>query len=400
MGDDFDFNPFDLDTRRNPFSLYARGRREHPVHPHTGLPITSVFRYADVQAILKDPATWSSRFPPPPGVDPENFPEPSMLGQDPPQHTRLRGLVNQAFTPRIIRRLEPRMVDIANELLDEALERREVDFVQALTYPLPVIIIAEIIGVPPADREQFKEWSDEAVANLGNALFMPPPPERLQRLGKLIGEMGSYFVRLAEERRRQPREDLLTGLVQAEVEGSKLTQDEMVRMLVLLLVAGNETTTTLIGNAVLELLAHPDELARLRAEPGLLESAVEEVLRYSSPVQMDPRRATRRVELHGHTIEPGQFVVSWLGSANRDEEVFADGERFDVARDDSRHLAFGYGTHYCLGANLARLEAQVALRTLLARTRSFERTDDEPLPLHPSIVFRGVTKLPLRLVAA
>jgi cytochrome P450 len=294
MADDFDFNPFDLETRRNPFPIYARARREHPVFPHAGLPLTSVFRYDDIQTILKDPATWSSRFPPPPGVDPENFPEPSMLGQDPPEHTRLRGLVNQAFTPRIIRRLEPRMIEIANELLDRALEQGEVDFVQALTYPLPVIVIAEIIGVPSGDRDQFKEWSDEAVANLGNALFMPPPPERLQRLGKLIGEMGDYFVKLADERRRQPREDLLTGLVQAEVEGSKLTQDEMVRMLVLLLVAGNETTTTLIGNAVLELLAHPDQLARLRAEPDLIESAVEEILRYSSPVQMDPRRATRK----------------------------------------------------------------------------------------------------------
>jgi len=400
MADDFDFNPFDLETRRNPFPIYARARREHPVFPHTGLPLTSVFRYNDIQAILKDPVTWSNRFPPPPGVDPENFPEPSMLGQDPPEHTRLRSLVNQAFTPRIIRRLQPRMVEIANELLDRALEQGEVDFVQALTYPLPVIVIAEIIGVPSGDRDQFKEWSDEAVANLGNGLFMPPPPEKMQRLGNLIGEMGDYFVKLADERLRKPREDLLTGLVQAEVEGSKLTQDEMVRMLVLLLVAGNETTTTLIGNAALELLAHPDQLARLRAEPDRIESAVEEILRYSSPVQMDPRCATRRVELHGHTIEAGQFVVSWLGSANRDEEVFPDGERFDIAREDNRHIAFGYGTHYCLGANLARLEAQVALRTLLSRTRAFERTDDAPLPLHPSIVFRGVTALPLRLIPA
>jgi cytochrome P450 len=182
------------------------------------------------------------------------------------------------------------------------------------------------------------------------------------------------------------------------VEGSKLTQDEMLRMLVLLLVAGNETTTTLIGNTVLELLAHPDELRRLRADLTLVESAVEEVLRYSSPVQLDPRRATRRVELHGHTVEANQVVVSWIGSANRDEAVFADPERFDVGRGDNRHLAFGFGPHYCLGANLARLEAQVALHALLTRTRSFERADDRLLPLHPSIVFRGVTELPLRLV--
>lgn len=398
--EEFSFNPFDDATRRNPFPLYARARREHPVYPHPGFPIVSVFRYADIQAILKDPETWSNHFLPPPGVDPNQFPPPSMLGQDPPEHTRLRGLVNQAFTPRIIRRLEPRMHEIANELLDRALEQRDVDFVEALTYPLPVIVIAEIIGIPPEDREQFKAWSDAAVENLGTALFVPPSPDRMERLGKLLDEMGAYFSELAEERRRRPREDLLTGLVQAEVEGSKLTRDEMVRMLVLLLVAGNETTTTLIGNQVLDLLAHPDQLARLRAEPGLVESGVEEVLRYSSPVQMDPRRCTRSLELHGHKIEANQIVVNWLASANHDEAVFADAERFDIAREDNKHLAFGYGTHYCLGANLARLEGQVALRALLTRTRTFERTDDDPLPLHPSIVFRGVTKLPLRLVPA
>ena len=400
MSEPFVFNPFDDATRRNPYALFARGRREWPVLPHPELPIFSVFRYDDVQGILKDAATWSSRFPPPPGIDPADVPEPSMLGQDPPEHTRLRSMVNQAFTPRIIRRLEPRMDDIAHELLDAALEQGDVDLVHALTYPLPVIIIAEIIGVPPEDREQFKVWSDEAVANLGNALFVPPPPERMKQLNALVEEMGRYFSALAQERRRAPREDLLTGLVQAEVEGSKLTHEEMVRMLVLLLVAGNETTTTLIGNAVLTLLEHPDELARLRAHPQLLPSAIEEVLRFSSPVQLDPRRATRHVELHGQRIAPNQFVICWLGSANRDEEIFREPERFDIGREDNRHIAFGFGPHYCLGSNLARLEAQAALRALLARTRSFERTDNDPLPFHPSIVFRGVTKLPLRLMAA
>ncbi len=270
MSDEFSFNPFDDDTRRNPFPLFARARREHPVFPHPGLPIVSVFRYADIQNILRDHETWSNRFPPPPGVDPDLIPPPSMLGQDPPEHTRLRSLVNQAFTPRIIRRLEPRMAEIADQLLDTALAARDVDFVEAFTYPLPVIIIAEIIGVPAADREQFKQWSDEAVANLGNALFAMPSVERLERLGRLLSDMGTYFAALADDRRRHPREDLLTGLVQAEVEGSRLTFDEMIRMLVLLLVAGNETTTTLIGNTVLELVEHPDQLARLRAAPELI----------------------------------------------------------------------------------------------------------------------------------
>jgi cytochrome P450 len=321
-----------------------------------------------------------------------------MIGQDPPGHTRLRSLVSQAFTPRIIRRLEPRMHEIARELMDTALAAGEVDFVQAMTYPLPVIVIAEIIGVPPEDRAQFKQWSDEAVANLGNALFTPPNEERLRALVTLFGDMGAYFSRLADERRRQPREDLLTGLVQAEIEGSKLTHQEMITMLVLLLVAGNETTTSLIGNTVLELLDHPDELARLRADRTLLPTAIDEVMRFSSPVQLDPRRATRRVELRGEAIEPGQLVVSWLGSANRDEEIFTDPERFDTGRADNRHIGFGFGIHYCLGANLARLEAQVALAALLDRTRRFERTTTDLLPLHRSIVFRAVTSLPLRLV--
>jgi len=395
--DDFTFNPFDPDTRRDPAPVYARARRERPVHRHAGLPIVSIFRYDDIQSVLRDAETWSSQFPPPPGVDAARMPPRSMLGQDPPSHTRLRSLVSQAFTPRIVRRLEPRMHAVAAELMTAAVARGEVDFVAAMTYPLPVVVIAEIIGVPIEDRDQFKHWSDIAVAGLGSGLFAPPDMARLQQLEGILREMGTYFSRLADDRRGAPREDLLTGLVQAEVEGSKLSHAEMITMLVLLLVAGNETTTTLIGNAVVELLAHPAELARLRADPALLPSAIDEVLRFSSPVQLDPRRATRRVELRGEVIEAGQIVVSWLGSANRDEAVFADGERFDIARVDNRHLAFGFGPHFCLGANLARLEAQAALGALLAATREFALASAAPLPLHPSLVFKGVTELPLRL---
>jgi cytochrome P450 len=400
MMEELAFNPFDDATRRNPFPLFARARRDHPVYPHADFPIVSVFRHADTMAILKDPATWSSRFPPPPGVDLKLLGDPSMLGQDPPEHDRLRSLVNQAFTPRIIRRLEPRMREIADDLMQRALQAGEVDLVEALTYPLPVVVIAEIIGVPAEDREQFKAWSDAAVENFGSALFVPPAPDHLEKLQRLFSEMGDYFSGLGESRRRQPQEDLISGLVQAEVEGSKLTHAEMIRMLILLLVAGNETTTSLIGNTVLTLLDHPDELARLRQQPQLAPSAIEEVLRFSSPVQMDPRRATRTLTLRGHTIAENQIVVCWLGSANRDEEVFTDPDRFDITREDNRHLAFGFGPHYCLGANLARLEARVALDALLQRTRSFERVGNDPLPLHPSIVFRGVTRLPLRLKPA
>ena len=403
MGDPVVFNPLDPAVRRDPFATYARARREAPALVHSGLPVrlVSVFRYEDCQAILRDAQTWSSEFPAlTEAMGQEGSPRRSMLGTDPPAHTRLRGLVTKAFTPRMIQRLEPRMHEVANQLLDAALEAGDVDLVQALSYPLPVTLIAEIIGIPAGDREMFKRWSDEAVASLGLVFLGGHDPERARRQQRLFDSMRAYFVPLADERRRHPREDLLTGLVQAEHEGSKLDFEEMLSMLVLLLVAGNETTTTLIGNAALELLAHPAELKRLRGDPGLLPSAIEEVLRYASPVQFDPRRATRSLELHGVEIRENDFVLSWLGSANRDERVFARPDRFDIAREKNTHLAFGFGTHYCIGANLARLEARVALGALLARTKAFERRGDEDLPLHPSPVFRAVTKLPLRLTAA
>ena len=367
----FAFNPFDEATRRSPWALFARARREHPVWRHEGLPVSSVFRYADCQAILRDPKTWSSMFPTPPGFDPEDVPR-SMLVTDPPEHTRLRGLVSQAFTPKRIRELAPRIEAIAHELLDDALARREVDLVDALTYPLPVIVIAEMIGVPAEDRARFKAWSDALVAPLGSIFFAPPSPEMV-----------------AEQRR-----------IRAELEGSRLSFDELLAMLVLLLVAGNETTTNLIGNAALELLAHPDALAALRADPSRMPAAMDEVLRCSSPVQMDPRLATRDVELQGTTIPAGEFVLCWIGAANRDEAVFERSETFDIGREKNPHLAFGFGPHYCLGASLATLEAVVAVRVLLERTRSFTRPDDAPLPLHPSIVFRGVRSLPLVLEPA
>lgn len=401
MADPFFFNPLDPVIRRDPYAHYQRGRREFPAYEHEGMPLrlVSVFRYADIQEILRDWRTWSNDFSVliPPQADLDDLPPPSMLGLDPPAHDRLRSLVNKAFTPRIVQRLEPRLRQVADELLDAALERREVDLVQALTYPLPVIAIAEIIGIPPEDRDRFKEWSDAAVADLGLGFFSGRDDESFRKQRALLDEMRAYFVPLAEERRDRPREDLMTGLVQAEHEGSKLSYDEMLQMLVLLLVAGNETTTTLIGNAVLTLLDHPDQLKRLRTDLGLMASAVDEVLRFSSPVQFDPRRATRDVTLHGVTVRRNDLVLCWLGSANRDEDAFENAALFDIAREKNLHLAFGFGTHYCIGRNLARLEASVALETLLRRTRSFERSDDCELPLHPSPVFRAVSRLPIRL---
>jgi len=403
MAEPFAFQPLDPATRRDPFAVYARGRREHPAFAHEGLPlrVVSVFRHADVQAILRDAEAFSNVFQLAAlSSELAETRPPSMLGTDPPEHTRLRSLVGKAFTPRIVQRLEPRTAEIAESLLDEALAKREVDLVEALTYPLPVTVIAEIIGIPAEDRAQFKAWSDRAVANLGVAFMSGVDPERMRRQLALFEEMSAYLVPLAEERKRRPREDLLTGLVRAEHEGSRLSHAEMISMVVLLLVAGNETTTTLIGNAVQELVAHPAEQARLRKEPELLPRAIEEVLRFASPVQFAPRRARRAGELHGLPIRENDAILCWIGSANRDESVFAHPERFDVSRDPNPHVAFGFGIHYCLGANLARLEARVALGALLRRTRSFALASDEPLPLHPSPVFRAVTRLEVRLEPA
>jgi cytochrome P450 len=390
------FNPFDDATRRDPFPTYARGR-ERGIFRHPGLPVVSIFRYADTVEVLRDWRQYSNVFPPPPGLKPEEDLPPNMLGTDPPEHERLRGLVNQAFTPRIIKKLEPRMEEIAESLMDAALAERKVDLVQALTYPLPVTVIAEIIGVPSQDNARFKHWSDELVATLGVGLLAPPSPEAMAHTLSIVRELGAYFKALVEERRKEPREDLLSGLAAAELEGSKLSFDELLQMLILLLVAGNETTTTLIGNTALTLLAHPKEIALAREDPERIPSVIEEVLRFSSPVQMDPRCATSDTELCGEKIAKGEIVISWLGSANRDEAVFKEPERFDGARRENRHLAFGFGTHYCLGSNLARLEAQTALRVLLRRTSDFRLASDEPLPLHRSIVFRSFTKIPVEL---
>ncbi|HVN84830.1 MAG TPA: cytochrome P450 [Candidatus Binatia bacterium] len=398
----FDFNPFDEDTRRNPYALYARGRAEFPVFVHAGLPISvvSAFRYDDIQAVLKDPTQWSNVFPPPPGIELRPDLPPNMLNLDPPEHTRLRGLVNQAFTPRIVRQLEPRMERIAHELLDSALAARRVDLVQALSYPLPVIVIAEMIGVPIDDREQFKHWSDALVEDLGVGILTPPTVEVMHKQIRIVDEMRVYFTRLVDERRTAPREDLLSGLIAAESEGSRLTFDEMLQMLILLLVAGNETTTTLIGNAAITLMEHPDQLAHLRADLDLMPTAIDEVLRFSSPIQLTVRRAKTATTIRGHHVDEGTNVVLWLGSANRDEQVFEHPDTFDVARVNNYHLAFGFGPHFCLGSNLARVEARVAMRVLLQRTRGLRRSDDAPLPLHPSFIFRSVTSLPVELVPA
>jgi cytochrome P450 len=400
MSADIAFNPIDPEFRRDPFGAYAHGREQRGGrHAALPLPLFSLFRYEDIQTVLRDHETFSNVLPRPDHVAKEigENEAPSMLGSDPPRHDRLRGLVNSAFTPRIIQRLRPRMVEVANQLVDDAVRQGEVDLVEALSYPLPVVIIAEIIGVPTGDREQFKTWSDQIVANLGLGLLDGGDPERARKQQAVLSELRRYFIPLAEDRRKRPREDLLTGLVEARYEGSALNDDEMLQMLSLLLVAGNETTTTLIGNAAVELMAHPAAAQALRDDPSRIPRAVDEVLRFSAPIQFVPRWVARETQLCGERVEPGTVVLSWVASANRDERVFDRPDDFDIERSKNPYLSFGFGTHYCIGANLARLEAQVALEALLTRTRRFERSDDQLLPLHSSPVFRSFSSIPIRL---
>jgi cytochrome P450 len=391
------FDPLASAIRRQPAPHWARARAAGPLLAHAGLPVLSAFGYAEVDAALRDPERWSSEVQPTFG---EALPQP-MISQDGAAHARLRGLVNAAFTPRMVQRLQPRIAALADQLLAPGLAHGRLELVSELAHPLPTIVIAELIGVPPADRERFRRWSDLLVEHVGAGLLAPQPArDVLVRQRAALGEMCAYLAELAEERRTAPREDLLSALVATELDGSRLGTGELLAMLVLLLVAGNETTRTLIGNAVRTLLDHPAELGRVRADPRLLAPAVEEVLRFATPLPVTARRAARSFRFAGVDVAEGQILLLWLGSANRDETVFPAPDRFDGGRSPNRHLSFGFGPHYCLGANLARLEAQVALRALLGRTRAFRITAGEPLPLHPSYAINAVTALPLEVEKA
>ena len=375
--------------RDNPYPYYAMTRQMAPVVYHDAIGMWNAFRYEDVRSILLKPALFSSdatRFIPnlPPGRQ-------SMLTTDPPRHTQLRGLVNLAFTPRRVAALEPRIDRITNEILDAALPAGRIDIVEDLAYPLPVIIIAEMLGVPPADRAMFKRWSDEIVARLGTN-FTPEIDPDMQRVRE---EFAEYMTEQLARHRQAPRDDLISALLAAEIEGRKLTEEELITFCILLLVAGNETTTNLIGNAVRCFLDHPAELERVRSDLSLAPSAVEEVLRYRSPVQATIRFITADTQVGGQPVKAGQRIVAWLGAANRDPAEFPDPDRFDAARQPNRHLSFGLGIHFCLGAPLARLEAKVALETLLRRIPAFRRADEGPLEPVEGFIMHGVKRLPV-----
>ncbi len=372
----------------DPFPHYRRMRETSPVFHDEQSGSWHVFRYDDVQRVLSEHATFSSRMG---GDDPSETGQlfaASLITADPPRHRQLRSLVNQAFTPKAVDALAPRISQLTDELLDGIASTGTADLIAGLAYPLPVIVIAELMGIPPADRDRFKQWSDVIVSQTRTGA------ENADHHATNV-EMTGYFLDLIEQRRSRPGNDLISSLLSAEIDGQKLSVAELLGFCSLLLVAGNETTTNLIGNAVLCFAEVPGTIERLRAEQSLLPQAIEEVLRYRSPVQSMYRVTAADTTLGGVQVPAGVPLVAWIGSANRDERHFPRPDQFDIDRGPSRHLAFGQGIHFCLGAPLARLEAVIALQAVLSRLPGLTLTAGSQLERMDSTIVYGLTELPV-----
>ena len=388
------YNPLSAEMAQDPYPTYAKLRGRDPVHRSRLMDAWVFSRFADVDAILRDHRHFSS--------DPRkrvasgrraslpNVEEPSMLFLDPPDHTRLRALVNKAFTPRAVAALEPHIRELTTTLLDAVDDPAAFDLMEAVAKPLPVIVIAEMLGIPPEDRAQFAVWSDQRARILEPTLS----PDERETADAAMRSLDEYLMPIISARRVDPKDDIISALAQAEEEGDKLTEREVLIMLRLLLVAGNETTTNLIGNGVLALLRHPDQLAAMREDPALIPSAVEELLRFDSPVQVDVRSVLDDCEVNGFRVRRGDNVVTLLGAANRDPDRFEAPDRLDVRRGDQNHLSFGRGIHHCLGAPLARLEGRVVLQALIERFSSLRLLEDRPA-FRSSVALRGLLALPV-----
>jgi pimeloyl-[acyl-carrier protein] synthase len=364
------FNPLLPEFHANPYPFYHALREKDPVH-QSPMGFWVLTRYDDVVMSLRDPRFGRDGFAPlleanygPEGAE-GNLPR-SMLMRDPPDHTRLRTLVNKAFTPRVIEGMRSHIQSIVDRLLDRVQGPRTMDIIADLAYPLPVTVICEMLGVPLEDHEAIRGWSSDIARSL-DAIGLLADPDVVKRGGDARRALGEYFRRLLPERRRNPQADLLSLLIAAEEQGDRLNEGELLAMCMLLFIAGHETTVNLIGNGLLALLNHPDQLGKLRDDPALIPVAVEELLRYDSPVQRTARITNAEVEIQGRQIPTGSMVVAAIGAANRDPSHFVDPDRLDIARADNRHVAFGFGIHFCIGAPLARVEGQIALATLLRR---------------------------------
>ena len=395
------YDLYSEDFRARRFDVYAQMREQDPVLLQPGIdgetPIWFLTRYDDVVAMLVD----DERFVRDPALaldeeelarmragmpDDFSFIENHMLNKDGADHRRLRRLVTKAFTPRMVEQLRPRIQAIADELVDAVQDRREMELVEEFAFPLPITVIAELLGIPVADRNRFREWSD--------AVVRPAiAPGELERFAAQMRDFVAYLRELFDRRRTEPAADLISALLQAEEAGDSLSEQELFSTVILLIVAGHETTVSLIGSAVLALLLEPEVLDRLRSEPAAIPAAVEELLRREAAVDRTLNRwAAADVELGGQTIKRGELVIAILGSADRDRARFAEPDALDLERADNKHVAFGRGSHYCLGAPLARLETEIALATLLRRLPGLRLVGDpddvewRPVPLFRSLV--------------
>ena len=389
------YNPLSPRVYTDPYPTYERLRDKDPVHWSPLLDSWVFSRYKHVDSILRDHKRFSndtSKRGNPSHID-ESFDlqsQPSMLFRDPPDHTRLRALVSRAFTPAVVEGLAGHIRAIADGLLDQVDDPSGFDLMEAIAAPLPVIVIAELLGVPTEDRPQFQIWSRHRARGLE-----PNITDKERRLVSEAGkELDAYFLGIIDQRRREPQDDLISGLVAAEEAGDKLSQTELLAMLRLLLIAGNETTTKLIGNGMLALLRNPEQLEALRQSPDLMPSAIEELLRYDAPVQLDIRAALEDVAFDGRHVKKGQGVIVLLGSANRDPEMFSEPQRLDLSRQEANHIAFGRGIHHCLGASLARLEGRLTFEALLERFADIRLQTDRPV-FRDNIILRGLEVLPV-----
>ena len=379
---------FDLTSSQmlaNPYPTYQKLREKDPVHRMRLVDGWVLTRYDDVQAMLLDHqrfSNWGAG-----AGDRQYTRDRSMLDLDPPDHTRLRSLVSKAFTPRSVTALEPRIEEIVEGLLDGVDGEDRFDLIDNFAFPLPVIVIAEMLGVPAQDLEQFKEWSNDIVISLEPILSR----EQREQFRRSEQELYEYFEGIIALRREDPEDDLVSALLAAEEEGDRLSHGELLATLLLLLVAGNETTRNLIGNGMLALLRNPEEMSRLKEQPELIDPAIDELLRYDSPVQLDGRTLLEDVEMGGKLMRAGQQVVGVVGAANRDPAAFSNPDRLDIRRQEKSHISFGRGIHYCLGASLAKLEGRIAISSLLRRFSSI-RLAAEPQQ-RKQVVLRGVEDL-------
>ena len=393
------YHLLDPEVLANPYPLYHRLRTEDPVHWDPFLHAWVVTRYADVVQVLHH---FSARRTPTPeqlsamGLEALNPIAQVMVKQmlflDPPDHTRLRALASAAFTPRRVERLRSHIQEIMHGLLNALASRGQMDLIADFASPAPAIVTAEMLGVPVEDHEQLKEWSADFAEMLGN---FQHNPDRFAKVLRSVAEMCSYFRSVMQEQRLHPREGLVSAMMEAEVDGARLTEDEIIANLIVTMVGGQETTTNLIGNGLLTLLRNPAEMERLRADSSLIPSAVEELLRYESPSQHTARLAPADIEMGGKKIRERQAVIAVMGAANRDPERFQDPDRLDIARQDNRHLAFGWAAHFCFGAALARLEGQIAFEALLLRLPNLTLDPAMPLEWRHNLGLRGLKALPL-----